>query len=365
MIPFFNLQSVQNPYKAELQEAVSRVIDSGWFVLGPEKEKFEITFADYCGVKHAVGVGNGLDALTLIIRSYKELGVFEDGDEIIVPANTYIASILSITENGLKPVLLEPDPETYNLDLAKVTDHITDKTKAVMVVHLYGLVNFSTELKDLCQKRNLKIIEDGAQAAGADLLGVKVGALGDACGMSLYPTKNLGALGDAGVVTTDDDELADMVRTLSNYGSHKKYINEYQGVNSRLDEIQAAALLVKLKYLDKENDQRRDIADRYCSEIKNNKISLPNSPNNSSHVWHLFVVAVENRSAFAKHLEESGVATLIHYPIPPHKQAAYSNWSSDSHPISERLHATVISLPLYPTMTNDEIVAVINACNSY
>ena len=336
MIKFLDQQKINTHYASELKEATARVIDSGWYLLGNEVKNFETHLAEYVGVKHAIGVANGLDALRLILKAYIEIGVMSEGDEVIVPANTYIASILAISDNRLKPVLVEPDINTYNLDISLIEKNITPSTKAIMVVHLYGQVCWSKELEAIAKKYNLKIIEDNAQAIGADYPPQsdsltlsetitkprKTGGLGDAAGFSFYPGKNLGALGDAGAVTTNDDTLAEVVRALGNYGSKQKYVNEYKGLNSRLDELQAAILDVKLKYLDAENQCRREIAQYYCENIKNEKLVLPSySPFRGlggNHVWHLFVIRTTYRDELQQYLTDNGVQTLIHYPIPPH-----------------------------------------------
>jgi len=365
MIPFLNFKDLNTPYRKELLDAIARVIDSGYYILGGKVTAFENEFSTYCGTKHTVGVGNGLDALTLIFRAYKEMGVLEEGDEVIVPSNTYIASILSVTENRLKPVLVEPDINTYNIDVNLIEKHITKKTKAILAVHLYGQIAYSEEMQKIADKYGLKIIEDSAQSHGAVYRGRKSGNLGDASGFSFYPSKPLGALGDAGAVTTNDDKLAEMIRALRNYGSHKKYHNLYQGINSRLDEMQAAVLSVKLKYLDKENDERRKIALEYLNGIKNKKLTLPRAPTDPvSHVWHLFVLRTKNRDKFAEYLLEKGVGTMIHYPIPPHKQPAYNVWNEKNYPLSEEIHDSVVSLPLHVALTKEEISKVIEACNN-
>lgn len=365
MIPFLDLKKLNRPYRQELLKAVASVIDSGQLILGPQVKKFERAFADYCGVKEAIGVGNGLDALTLILRAYKIMERWKDGDEVIVPANTYIASILSITENLLIPVLVEPDMQTYNIDPQLIEPRITKKTRAILVVHLYGRVGYSKELQRTASKHHLRIIEDCAQAHGAIYQGKKVGSLGDAAGFSFYPTKNLGCLGDGGAVTTNDLKLARYIRALHNYGSHKKYFNDYQGVNSRLDELQAAILSVKLKYLDKDNDRRRYIAHRYLRSIKNKRLELPEEGTEASHVWHLFVVRTRQRESFQRHLLSNGIGSMIHYPIPPHKQKAFSKWNNKKYPRTEEIHKTVISLPLNPIMTEKEISRVIQVCNAF
>lgn len=365
MIPFFNLKNINTRYRQELIDAVTEVADSGQYILGSKVAAFENEFAKYCGVGHAIGVGNGLDALTLIIRAYKELGVFSEGDEIIVPNNTYIATILAITANRLKPVLIEPDIKTYNIDIDLLEKYITKRTKAILVVHLYGQVGYSEKMQAIANAHNLKIIEDCAQAQGAAYQGRKTGSLGDVGGFSFYPAKNLGALGDAGAITTNDDKLAETVRALRNYGSQKKYYNQYQGINSRLDEIQAAVLSVKLKYLDEDNARRREVAKQYLEGIQNQALILPPAQIGESHVWHLFVVRTKDRDRFQKHLSDNGIGTIIHFPVPPHKQEAYLDWNSASYPISEEIHSTVLSLPLHPALTKDEIDGIIAACNAY
>jgi dTDP-4-amino-4,6-dideoxygalactose transaminase len=372
MIKFLDLQKINAQYAAELKLAAAEVINSGWYLLGERVKQFETNLANYIGVKHAIGVANGLDALRLILKVYIELGVMKEGDEIIVPANTYIATILAITDNRLKPVLVEPDINTYNLDLNLIEEHITERTKAIMVVHLYGRVCWGNKLEELGKKYNLKIIEDNAQAIGAEWNGVKTGALSDAAGFSFYPGKNLGALGDAGAVTTNDDELAEVIRALGNYGSKVKYVNDYQGLNSRLDELQAAFLSIKLKYLDAENQRRREIADYYCNNIKNPDIILPCQSNSSlithhsslSHVWHLFVIRTQNRNKLQEFLTQNGVQTLIHYPIPPHKQLAYSKWVKCSLPITEKIHQEVLSLPISPLLDSKVVEEICSSiCN--
>ncbi|MDD2807019.1 MAG: DegT/DnrJ/EryC1/StrS family aminotransferase [Patescibacteria group bacterium] len=365
MIPFLDLKKINAPVRSELLEAIAEVIDSGWYILGKKVVTFEQEFASYCGVKHVIGTGNGLESLILIIRACKELGIFDDGDEIIVPSNTYIASILAITENSLKPILVEPNLDNYNLDANLLEKNISKKTKAILTVHLYGQISYSEKLQAVADQYDLKIIEDCAQAAGAEMNGRKTGALGNAAGFSFYPSKNLGALGDAGAVTTDDDKLAATVRALRNYGSDKKYFNTFKGINSRLDELQAAVLLVKLKYLDSQNEKRRQIAKRYVTEIKNEKLALPLFSDDKSHVWHLFVIRTDQREEFAKYLLDQGIETVIHYPLPPHQQQAFIEWNSLNYPISEKIHQTVVSLPLNEGMTEGEITRVIEVCNAY
>jgi dTDP-4-amino-4,6-dideoxygalactose transaminase len=365
MIPFLNLRAHVIPRRTELLDAIAAVIDSGHYILGAAVRRFEEEFSAYVGVGHTIGTGNGLDALTLIIRAYKELGRFHEGDEILVPANTYIASILSITENRLKPIFIEPDLRTYNIDVGRIERLVTAKTKAILTVHLYGQVAYSEAMQQVAVRHGLKIIEDCAQAQGATWRGKKTGSLGDAAGFSFYPSKNLGALGDAGAVTTSDQTLADMIRTLRNYGSHTKYYNEVKGVNSRLDELQAAVLSVQLKYLDLDNQKRRDIANVYIKSIHNSALTLPTVGAPDSHVWHLFVVRTADRAAFQRHLLEHGIESMIHYPVAPHRQAAFPEWHGESYPITEQIHRDVISLPLHPALAPHEVAAVVDACNAY
>ncbi|WP_288364831.1 DegT/DnrJ/EryC1/StrS family aminotransferase [uncultured Acinetobacter sp.] len=369
MIPFLDLKSINGQYRTELIEACTRVIDSGWYIGGNELAQFEQNFAEYCGVKYAIGVANGLDALILTLRAWKELGKLNDGDEVIVPSNTYIASILAITANNLTPILVEPDINTYNIDPNKIEAAITPKTKAILPVHLYGQLAEMPAIMSIANKYNLLVLEDSAQSHGAQIDGVKAGNWGDASGFSFYPGKNLGALGDAGAVTTNDEELAKMLRALRNYGSHEKYKNLVPGVNSRLDEIQAAMLDIKLKYLDQETAHRRKIAKLYLQRIVNPLIKLPLAQKNpeeyQQHVWHLFVIHTEHREALQKYLGEQGVQTLIHYPIPPHKQQAYKAWNDLNYPISEQVHAEVMSLPIGPTLSVEEAEKVIQICNNF
>lgn len=366
MIKFLDLQKINLAHQQEIEESILNTFRSGWYLLGNEVKNFEQNLSKYIGADHAIGVANGLDALRLIIRAYIELGVMKAGDEIIVPANTYIASMLAISDNGLVPVLVEPDSETFNIDISKIEEKITSKTKAIMIVHLYGRAVFSEELKSLTEKYRLKIIEDNAQAIGAAWEGVKTGNLGDASGFSFYPGKNLGALGDAGAVTTSDDDLADTIRALANYGSNQKYVNIYQGLNSRLDEIQASVLNVKLKYIDAENARRREIANRYITEISNKDITLPQLPRNQNeHVWHLFVIRTKEREKLQNYLTENGIQTLIHYPIPPHKQTAYQQMNELSFPITENIHKQVLSLPISPVINDSEVTEVIGVLNRF
>ncbi|QEE51345.1 DegT/DnrJ/EryC1/StrS family aminotransferase [Flavobacterium alkalisoli] len=368
MIKFLDIQKINLQHQQEIEERLLKTFRNGWYLLGEEVKAFEEKLSDYIGCSHAIGVANGLDALRLIFKGYIELGIMQPGDEVIVPANTYIASILSITDNGLIPVFTEPDIDTYNIDFSLIEDKITKKTKAIMVVHLYGQVAYSNLLTELAKKHNLKIIEDNAQSIGANWNGTKTGNLGDAAGLSFYPGKNLGALGDAGAVTTNDDELAKTIRTLANYGSQKKYVNQYKGLNSRLDEIQAAVLSVKLNYLEAENQKRREIAQYYSDNITNREIILPKVnaiTSNLKHVWHLFVVRTQNRDKLQKHLSDNGVQTLIHYPTPPYQQEAYTEYSHLSFPITEQIHNEVLSLPISPVLTNEEIKTIVDILNSY
>jgi len=372
MIDFLNLQEINARYANDLKEAASEVIDSGWYILGEKLSQFEDKLASFIGVKHAIGVGNGLDALSLTFKAYIEMGVMEEGDEVIVPANTYIASILAITNNRLKAVLVEPDIHTYNLDISEIEKHISSRTRAIMVVHLYGQVCWNKELKKISQTHNLKIIEDNAQAIGSYWNGKRSGSLGDAAGNSFYPGKNLGALGDAGAVTTNDDELAKIIRALRNYGSEQKYKNTYLGFNSRMDEIQAAFLSVKLNYIDVENEQRRKIAQYYCNKISNPVIKLPSIQNSKfkiqdykGHVWHLFVIRNKRRDLLHKYLTDNDIHTIIHYPVPPHKQLAYQEMNNKKLPITECIHDEILSLPISPVMDLDHIYSIINAINEF
>lgn len=366
MVRFLDLKAINARYRRELMNAMEAVLDSGWYIRGEQVDLFEREFADYCGVSHCIGVANGLDALVLIIRAYKEMGLLKAGDEVIVPANTYIASILAVTENDLVPVLAEPDAGTYNISALSIAQKITDRTRAILPVHLYGQAADMAAINQIARDHDLLVIEDSAQAHGAITDGKRVGALGDASGFSFYPGKNLGALGDAGAVTTNNAELAGVLRAIANYGSHKKYENLYQGVNSRLDEMQAGILRVKLAYLDEENAMRRTIADRYLECLVNPAITLPLAPEKpEAHVWHLFVIRHPDRDGLAQRLAERGIQTMIHYPIAPHKQKAYDGWSALSLPVTETIHRDVLSLPLWPGMTFDEVDRVIDAVNKW
>ena len=366
MVKFLDLKKIHSTYKKELEKKASQIIGSGQYILGKEVEDFEKNFSKFCGTKYCIGVGSGLDALFLTFKSWMELGFLSHGDEVIVPSNTYIASILSISHAGLKPILVEPDIETYNISPKNIEKALTKKTKAILVVHLYGrAVNFDPILK-IAKENNLKILEDSAQAHGAKSGNKFVGNLGDAAAFSFYPGKNLGALGDAGAITTNKKNLRDVVLSLRNYGSKIKYKNLYKGYNSRLDPIQAAFLNVKLKHLKRENNIRKKIANFYCENIKNEYISLPEKPKYSSnHVWHLFVIRVKNRGKFLKHLANNGIETIQHYPIAPHHQKAYSEMKKKQFKISEKIHKEVTSLPIGPHLTLNEIEKVTRVCNDY
>jgi dTDP-4-amino-4,6-dideoxygalactose transaminase len=365
-VPFLDLKQINIRDKEALMQAFESVLDSGWYIRGAQVSAFEAEYAAYCGASHCLGVANGLDALHLILEAYKLQGFMSEGDEVIVPSNTYIASILAISRAGLTPVLVEPDPRTFNIDPLKITAAITSKTKAVMHVHLYGQLSDIEQTRKTCDAHGLKLIEDAAQSHGALLACKRAGAWGDAAGFSFYPGKNLGAIGDGGAITCQDDELMNILKALANYGSQKKYENLFKGYNSRLDELQAALLRVKLPALDDDNVYRRSIASRYNSEIDNSLIELPSHPKEElAHVWHIYAVMVSNREEFMAHMKSEGVHTLIHYPIPPHHQAAYKEWSAATYPISERIHAQEVSLPIGPTMSVDQIDKVIKAANAY
>jgi len=365
MIPFLDLQCLNAQYRAELIEACTRVIDSGWYIQGNECKEFNKEFAQYCGTKYAIGVANGLDALILILRAYKELGFMEDGDEVIVPSNTYIASILAISQNNLVPVLVEPRLDTYLIDPSKIEEKITSKTKAILPVHLYGQICEMDAINEIAKKHNLKVIEDSAQSHGAYFKDKRSGNLGDASGFSFYPGKNLGALGDGGAVTTNDEELALAIKALANYGSHKKYENLYKGINSRLDEMQATMLRVKLRYLDNEVEKRREIANYYLQNIKNDNIILPTVREQDNHVWHLFVIRTNKRDELQKYLLDNGIQTLIHYPIPPHKQNAYKEWNNKNYPISEQIHEEILSLPISGVQSLEDTMKIVQVLNDF
>jgi dTDP-4-amino-4,6-dideoxygalactose transaminase len=364
-VPFLSLKEVNARYADELKAAAARVIDSGWYVLGDEVAAFEREFAVYCGVRHAVGVGNGLDALSLILRGYKELGVIEEDDEVIVPGNTFIASFLAITENRLVPVPVEPDPATFNMDPAAVEAAIGPRTRAIMAVHLYGQLADMPALTALARRHNLLLIEDAAQAHGAMSDGRKAGAFGDAAAFSFFPAKNLGALGDGGAVLTDNTVLAERIAALRNYGSDVKYRHLFQGLNSRLDEMQAALLRVKLKYLDEDIAWRRRVARRYREGVRHPHIQLPDVAREEQHVWHLFVVRCTRRDALLRHLQAHGIQSQVHYPVPPHRQPAYAALRDAPLPLTERLHDEVLSLPMGPTLSDAAVERVIEVCQAF
>lgn len=365
MIPFLDLKKVNERYQSDIEQAVLRVARSGWYILGEEVKQFETLFADHCQVKHCVGVGNGLEAIKLILCAYKELGVMSNGDEVIVAANTYIASILAISESGLIPVLVEPDIRTYNIDPKKIEEKITPKTKAILPVHLYGLCCPMDEINEIVQKYNLKVIDDAAQAHGALYNGLPVGGLCDATAFSFYPTKNLGALGDGGAITTNDNQLAEVIRALANYGTEVRYINKYRGFNSRLDEIQAAILSAKLQYLRGDTTYRQELATKYLNEVTNDQITLPLVDIISKHAFHMFVICCPRRDELQKYLMDRGIQTQIHYPLPPHKQEAYKEWNDLSFPITEKIHQQVLSLPLNVVLTVSETTEVIDCINQF
>lgn len=367
MIKYLPLKQINDRYNAELREAVGRVMDSGWYLKGEHTQRFEKNYATYIGTKYCVGVANGLDALTLILRAYIEKGVMQPGDEVIVPANTFIASILSISECGLTPVLVEPSIDTFQIDDSLIEEIITERTKALMIVHLYGRCAYTEKIGMICKKHHLKLIEDNAQAHGCfapmdNGQRRRTGSLGDAAAHSFYPGKNLGALGDAGAVTTNDKELAQIIEELGNYGSSKKYVFDYQGRNSRMDEIQAAMLDVKLRHLDEDNQRRQAIADYYINNVKHPEILLP-TPSQS--VYHIFPILCERRDELQQYLKENGVETMIHYPIPPHKQACYKEWNDLSFPITERIHRQELSLPCHPAMKQEEADQIVSLLNRF
>ena len=367
MIPFLDLKKIDKDNLDEIKKHILNVVDSGWYVRGDKVKQFENEFSNYCHVKTTIGTANGLDALSLIFRGYMEMGLINEGDEVLVPSNTYIASILSITENNLKPILIEPNFFSYNINEDLIEEKITDKTKAIMIVHLYGQISFTKKIELLAEKYNLKIIEDAAQAHGARIGKIRAGGFGDASGFSFYPSKNLGAYGDGGAVTTNDKILAGVIRSLSNYGSNLKYKNIYKGINSRLDELQAAILSVKLKYLDKQNERRIQIANYYHSNIKNRKIILPtkSDPDDKSHVYHLFVIRSDNRDDLKSYLFKKGIGTDIHYPIAPHKQIAFKEWNQKSYPISEKIHETILSIPAGIHLSDANVDDIVDSINKY
>lgn len=365
MIKLLDLQAITMMHGDEYRAAVNRVIESGWFLQGNENKQFEINYAQYIGTEECVAVANGLDALKLIIRGYKELGVFHDGDEIIVPVNTYIATILAITENNLVPVLVEPVWENLEINIDKIEDVLTSKTKAIMTVHLYGRIAYNDKLDEICKRYNLKLMEDCAQSQGCAWKGVKTGALGNAGAHSFYPGKNLGAFGDAGAVTTNDKELATVIRALANYGSHKKYVFKYAGINSRMSELDAAILGVKLKYLDMDNAKRQKLAAFYYEKINNPLITLPSRIADENNVYHQFPIFCERRDELQQFLTEYGIQTLIHYPIPPHKQKCYEKWNDCSYPITEKIHAQELSIPINQVVLEEEAKIVVDVINIF
>ena len=372
MIKFLDLKEINDSFEPQLSQSINRVLNSGWYLLGEELENFEQEYAEYIGVKHCIGCANGLDALRLIFKAWLEMGVLKKGDEVIVPANTYIASILAISDNDLIPILVEPDIGNYNINSDLIEGKITDKTKAIMAVHLYGMNSINIKLESIVKKYNLILVEDNAQAHGCVYQGCRTGAIGNAAGHSFYPGKNLGALGDAGAVTTNDDELANVLRALRNYGSLIKYMNRYQGLNSRLDEMQAAILRVKLLRLDADNQSRRRIAEYYFKNINNRNIILPNIDfkdysviNNEAHVWHVFVIRHKQRDRLQRYLFENGIQTLIHYPLPPHKQEAFKSWNTKTLPITEKIHREVLSLPISPVLTLKEAEHICDVLNNW
>lgn len=364
-VPFLSLKDVTARYVDELHEAVCRVTDSGWYLQGEENARFEQHYADFIGTKYCIGCGNGLDALIWIYRAYIELGIMQPGDEVIVPANSFIASVLAITENGLKVVLVEPDPKTLELDDKKIESAITSKTKSILLVHLYGRCAYTEKIGEICSKYGLHLIEDNAQAHGCRYKGKRTGSLGEAAGHSFYPGKNLGAFGDAGAVTTNNKELADTIRTLANYGSSAKYVFKYCGRNSRLDEIQAAVLDVKLRHLDEDNRLRQHVAAYYYENIKNPLITLPIRLPNENNVYHLFPIFCEHRDELQNYLKEQGIQTLIHYPIPPHKQECYKGVFAGHYPITENLAGQELSLPISQCMSKDEMAYVVEKLNAF
>lgn len=365
MIKFLDLQKVTEKYGEEIYSAVKRVVDSGWYLQGKENERFEADYSAYIGTKYTIGVANGLDALIWIFRAYVEMGVMKPGDEVIVPANTYIASILAITENGLVPVLVEPDLGTYQIDDTRIEEAITSRTKAILIVHLYGQCAYTNRIGDICKKYNLKLVEDNAQAHGCRFQGQHTGSLGDAAGHSFYPGKNLGALGDAGAVTMNDEELAKTVRALANYGSSRKYVFQYTGRNSRLDEIQAAVLDVKVRHLDEDIARRKEIARYYIENIRHPQIITPQVEDWDANVFHIFPVRCEKRDELQKYFADNGIQTIIHYPIPPHKQECFREWNHCSFPVTEKIHAEELSLPMSPVMTQKEVEEVVRVLNAF
>lgn len=365
MVKLLDLQAINLMHGDEIKAAVNRVIDSGWFLQGNENKQFEKDYANYIGTKHCIAVANGLDALYLLMRGYKEMGLMHDGDEIIVPANTYIATIIAITRNNLIPVLVEPTWEHLEIDIEKIEESITPRTKGVMIVHLYGRIAYNDKLGEICKKHGLKLMEDCAQSHGCAWKGVKTGALSDAAAHSFYPGKNLGALGDAGAVTTNDRELAEVIRALANYGSQKKYVFKYVGMNSRMAETDAAALDVKLKYLDEDNQARQKLAAYYYESINNPIVTLPSRIPDENNVYHQFPIFCERRDELQNYMTEKGIQTLIHYPIPPHKQECYKTWNKRNYPITERIHAQELSIPMNQVVTEEDAFEVVRVINQF
>jgi len=365
MISFLNLKNINQAYEADFRKKIDSFLQSGYYIQGNECKLFEQQFAEYCGTKYAIGTGNGLDAIYLILEAYKILGKLQAGDEIIVPSNTYIATVLALTRAGLKPVFTEPDIHTYNLHPEEVIKNITTKTKAVLAVHLYGQISDWQEITNICKSNNLILIEDAAQAHGAVYQNKKAGNLGDAAAFSFYPTKNLGALGDGGAVTTNDKELASLIQKLKNYGQVEKYVSKYKGINSRLDEIQAGFLNVKLAHLDSINARRRKTAQQYLTQISNEKIILPQVKDMQQHVFHQFVIRTTKRDDFREYLLENGIQTLVHYPVAPHQQEAYTEYNHLDLPVAERIHREIVSMPIREDLTTDEIQTIIEKINAY
>jgi dTDP-4-amino-4,6-dideoxygalactose transaminase len=365
MIKFLDLKAINVQYRDELLSAMAEVLDSGWYIFGEKMAKFEEEFKAYCGAREAIATGDGLDALKLIFRGYKEMGAMKDGDEVLIASNAYIATVLSILENGLKPVLVEPDINTFNINENFLEEKITDKTKAILALHLYGQVSYSEKMREIADKYNLKIVEDSAQACGAGYAGKKTGNLGDASGFSFFPSKTLGALGDAGMITTNDAGLAETIRSLRYYQDHEKPHHCFSVIKSRMDEMQAAVLSVKLKYLDGENKKRGEIAQEYLQGIKNEKLILPVIKDRAEHAWHLFVVKTRQRDELREYLAAKGIETFIHYKIPVHNQPAFPEWSKEEFSVSSELSKTILSLPLYPVMPEEHVKKVIEACNKY
>ena len=383
MIKFLDLKGITDLYADEIKQAVNSVIDSGWYLQGNANKQFEADYANYIGTNHCVGVANGLDALIWIYRAYIEMGVMQPGDEVLVPANTYIASILAITENGLKPVLVEPDITTFEIDDKLIEQAITPRTKSILIVHLYGRCAYTEKIGELCRKYNLKLVEDNAQAHGccysiengkleignyesvANSQFKRTGSIGDAAGHSFYPGKNLGALGDGGAVTTNDPELANCVRALANYGSQRKYVFKYCGRNSRLDEIQAAVLSVKLRHLDDDNRRRQQIASYYYEHISNPLITLPRQMPDANNVYHIFPILCPERDRLQQYLTAQGIQALIHYPIPPHKQECYKEWNTMNLPVTEQIHQQELSIPISQVLTDQEVKEVVGVLNTF